>query len=72
MPFPAPGDLPHPEVEPESLVSYTDWQVDSLPSEPSYASEIKTTLSKESLMTINTKKNKVDQFQPDTVNVQGL
>ena len=31
LPFPSPGDLPDPEMEPGSLAS----QVDSLPSEPS-------------------------------------
>ena len=30
LPFPSPGDLPDPGIEPESPVSPT-WQVDSLP-----------------------------------------
>ena len=30
LPYPLPGDLPNPEIEPSSPT----WQVDSLPSEP--------------------------------------
>ena len=33
MPFPSPGDLPDPGIEPESLASPPLW-ADSLPSEP--------------------------------------
>ena len=33
LPFPAPGDLPNPGIEPESLMS-PDWQAGSLPLAP--------------------------------------
>ena len=33
LPFPSPGDLPNPGIEPVSLVS-PHWQADSLPAEP--------------------------------------
>ena len=37
LPFPPPGDLPDPGIEPESLgpLCLLPWQVDSLPTEPS-------------------------------------
>ena len=31
LPFPPPGDLPQPGIEPESLASNLHWQVNSLP-----------------------------------------
>ena len=33
LPFPPPGDLPNPRIEPRSLVSL-HWQADSLPTAP--------------------------------------
>ena len=34
LPFPSPGDLPNPGIEPRSLISYLHWQVCSLPLAP--------------------------------------
>ena len=34
-PFPSPGDLPDPEIEPTSLIYLLHWQAGSLPLEPS-------------------------------------
>ena len=31
LPFPTPGDLPDPGIEPPSLMSFLHWEVDSLP-----------------------------------------
>ena len=34
LPFPSPGDLPNPGIEPESPALQADLQADALPSEP--------------------------------------
>ena len=57
LPFPSPGDLPDPGIEPESSAS----QADSLPSEPAGKPKTKVYYSEKIYDRINKKKKKKDK-----------